>query len=257
MKKVSWRDRNKRNTNAQIPKTSQSEQHGIHRKAKTSSDFRDALDRILLTLTLIATIPVRIFVWLTNEGRAFPLGLAVIYFAAINIEGYWMAFPGDNPAFLPKPFVDDGANLLNLPVVVLHGAFWVAAILSTLIAIVQAKALRDISPQDAKHAYEEVKDLKVPNHDPYAIDLAEHRRRIYKSSGMRRATTIGLLCFSGWVIDFVVQNGSFPLLPFDAKNLIWLFISVFAAEFAIAIFLDAIDDLKQHGKKHPKVEVLN
>ncbi|HEY9879476.1 MAG TPA: hypothetical protein V6D29_13555, partial [Leptolyngbyaceae cyanobacterium] len=118
--------------------------------------------------------------------------------------------------------------------------------------------MRDVDLARAKSEYEAVKDYRVPDADPDAIDLAEYRRKRLKSAGMKAVRSFGLAIAITYFCDIATALYNYPLLGTDGvsefvKHLVWCFISIFGAELAANAFMRSLAELQ--GK--PKVEVIN
>jgi len=230
--------------------------------ANTSNDFGDAVRKLGNWLVRILTFPVQIFTFLTNApGSAIALGLGVLCFALLNIEGYWLAIPSDvtKVAFIPKPFLDDGGDFRNLSFAASDAAFWFAALISMVVQGVQAQMLREASIAKAKADYDAVAQYTVPEANPQAIDLAELRRQKYKKIGVRTARQRGVAILVVYALDTGIAFANFPLLGLPSSwdlviNVVWAILAVFGCELAINLFLDALSHTKENRK--PKSEVV-
>lgn len=218
----------------------------------TGGDAVTGISRVLVT---ILTVPARLINWLTTPpGNAIMIGLGVLYFSAVSAEGYWQAMNPNNPAFVPKPFVRDGADLRYLITAIIAPSFWMASVVSLIIQGIQAFVLREVEIARAKAEYESVKDFRVPNPEEGQIDLAEYRRRKLKSIGMRTIRTRGALILLTYAIDTGVAHSNYPVVGQSAGefavNLVWMLASIFGTEAMINLFFNAIAPIK------PQVEVL-
>lgn len=233
-----------------------------NRSSRRRSAARDAGRGIGRTIVDICKAGPSFLVWLTTKGKnggvTIILGLLVIYFAAVSAEGYWQALNSANPAFVPKPFINDGANVRRLLVIWRDPSFWIATVFSLAVQGIQAFIIREIGIARAKAAYEEVKGYRVPDLDEDALDIAEHRRKQFKGAGMRAVKMRGLLIGVVYAVDLAISYSNFPLLGLAiAKfciNAVWLLISLVGTESAINLFLDAQED-DDEGEQ-PEVEVL-
>jgi hypothetical protein len=114
-------------------------------RTTTQSPGSDAASGIGRVIVLILTVPARLINWLTTPpGNAIMIGLGVLYFGAVSAEGYWQAMNASNPAFVPKPFVSDGADLRFFFTAVIAPSFWMAAVVSLIVQGIQAFVLREI-----------------------------------------------------------------------------------------------------------------
>ncbi len=221
----------------------------------TSRIGQDAAKGIGRVLIEILTVPPRIIAFLTSPpGNAIMLGLGVMYFAGVSAEGYWQSMNTNNPAFVPKPFINDNANPLLVWVALTASSFWMASVVSLIIQGVQAFVLREYEIAKTKALYDEVKDFRVPNPEEGQLDIAEYRRRQLKSVGMRTIRTRGALIALTYLIDFAQSFWNYPLIGQNVGimfvHLIWGLASVFGTESMINLFLNSLYPIK------PQVEVL-
>lgn len=220
----------------------------------TSSDAFQGLKRALIfTLTL----PARFITFITTPpGSAIMLGLGVMYFAGVSVEGYWQAMNPANPAFLPKPFIRDGANLAFLVIAFISPSFWLASIVSLIVQGIQAFVLREIDIERAKAEYEAVASYRVPEPTEGELDIAEHRRKKFKTIGMRTIRTRGALIALTYAIDTAIAFWNFPVIGQSTGelliNLVWILASIFGTEAMINLFFSAVAPVKSH----PPVEVI-
>jgi len=230
--------------------------------ANAGADLGGSVRKLANWLVRILTFPIQIFTFLTNPpGSAIILGVGVLYFALLNVEGYWQSLPlasGIKTAFLPKPFVNDSADLRNLSFALTDSAFWLAGVVSLIIQSVQALMLREASIAKVKADYDAVAQYTVPEANPQAIDLAELRRQKYKRVGMRTARQKGVVILLVYSIDIGIAFWNFPLVGLPsagalAINLVWAVLSVLGCELAINMFLDALAHTKEHHKSKAEV----
>lgn len=254
-----------RNPQVQTPRatnpTSRPSQGHARRPNAGGAGIGSVLKNLTNWLVRIITFPIQLFTWLTNPpGSAIALGLAVFYFALVNVEGYWQSIPAiaNKIAFMPKPFIDDGGDLRNIFFALADTSFYMAALVSTVIQAVQALILREVSAEAAKANYEAVAQYKVPDSNPNSIDLAELRRKQFKKVGMRAARLKGVTFLVVYGIDICVAMWNFPILGLPsigqlAINAVWLVLSVIGTELAINMFLDALEHTKAHHARRPEV----
>jgi hypothetical protein len=219
------------------------------------SPSRDAATGISRAVVLILTTPARLINWLTTPpGNAIMIGLGVLYFGSVSAEGYWQAMNPNNPAFVPKPFVSDGADLRFIFTALIAPSFWMAAVVSLIVQGIQAFVLREIDIAKAKAEYEAIKDYRVPDPEEGQLDLAEYRRRRFKSVGMRTVRTRGALIALTYAIDAGVAFWNYPVMGQSSGemiiNLVWILASIFGTEAMINLFFNALAPIK------PQVEVL-
>jgi hypothetical protein len=224
-------------------------------RSSNHSPGSDAATGISRALVLILTAPARLINWLTTPpGNAIMIGLGVLYFGAVSAEGYWQAMNANNPAFVPKPFVNDGADLRFIFTALIAPSFWMASVVSLIVQGVQAFVLREIDIAKAKAEYEAIKDYRVPDPEEGQLDLAEYRRRKFKSIGMRTVRTRGALIALTYAIDTGIALWNYPVIGQSTGemviNLVWILASIFGTEAMINLFFNAIAPIK------PQVEVL-
>jgi hypothetical protein len=119
--------------------------------------------------------------------------VGVLYFGSVSAEGYWQAMNPNNPAFVPKPFVNDVADLRSFFYRSIAPSFWMAAVVSLIVQGIQALYCVKLILLRRKPQYEAIKDYRVPDPEEGQLDLAEYRRRRFKSVGMRTVRTRGAL----------------------------------------------------------------
>ncbi len=207
----------------------------------------EVLNRILYGAVVVLTFPVRVINWLTQPpGNAILFGLATAYFYGLNLESYWQAVVPDAPSFIPKPFITDGANPLFFFLAAVQPGFWVTSLLAIAIQALETSVLRDISLNAAKAEYDAIKDHEVPEPNPKSVDLAEYKRRRYQSAGMKSIRIRGFIVLLAYGVDIAVAIVNFPLFGVKSfmsllGNLVWILLSVFGAEAASALFIDALE----------------
>lgn len=222
----------------------------------SSSVGDDAMSGIGTVVVKILTAPVRLIIFLTSPpGSAILIGFGVIYFFGVSAEGYWQAMPPHNqPAFIPKPFINDAADFRFVGAALISTAFWMASLVSLIIQGIQAFVLREYEISKAKALYDSVSHYRVPEGEKGQLDIAEYRRRKLKSVGMRTVRTRGALIALTYLIDFAQAFWNYPLTGQSAGmafvHLVWVLCAVFGTEAMINLFWNAIAPIK------PQVEVL-
>lgn len=202
-------------------------------------------NRISLVILQIVVLPVHILKFLTQPpGNAIVLGLAVIYFLGVNVEGYWQAMDSANPSFIPKPFISDDASLTNLFPALLSASFYMAFIISLVIQGIQAFSLREKSIERARRDFDKVAGYRVPETPENAVDIAEKRRLQYKRNGIRTMRQRGLAVLLTYLIDICSSVWNYPLIGQDTGTLFvhfcWAVASVLGTEMMINLFAEAI-----------------
>jgi hypothetical protein len=222
-------------------------------RLKRKSDFADVIIRIIETGVKSIGLVVFVIQNLTGRWSCFVIGLVASYMTLLNIEGYYNAL-GRTDSFLPKPYIQDGANLANLITAMNNPQFWLATVIGICSSAVAAKWWRDRqSVSDAKAKYNEVKNERTGDLADDAIDLAKYRRKKLKRAGMKRIRLMGLLFMICLGSDAATAVVNYPLIGKNfLVNLIWGLLSMFGSEIFLAAFQDSWDELRQS----PKVEVV-
>ncbi|NEP00881.1 MAG: Hsp33 family molecular chaperone HslO [Symploca sp. SIO2E9] len=215
----------------------------------TTKQSNHAAKGIWRVVFFAATLPARVIDYLTKPpGSAILLGFGVLYFALVNIEGYWQALNVKHPPFLPKPFVADGADLIHLFGATPTSDFWVAAIFSLIVQGIQAFALREQTIAQAQKSYEKVAQYKVKNPVDGEIDLAAYRRRKLKRHGMKTVQFRGFLVIGTYLIDAAIALHNYPLIAVSLGQLlthtVWVIASILGTEAAINLFWAAIKPIE-------------
>jgi hypothetical protein len=230
----------------------------------------------------IATAIPRLAAWATGgKGSKALMGLGAAYCLALSAEAWFVTLPtltGQPPAtenrrFVPKPFINDGADLgllnpLNaIPTVwdaamgvleavlpfQLKGAvpepvrcvwldwrFYVAVLLSVVVQTFQAKALRSLTVDQRLKKAQALQRYKRMSLDPKAIDIANARAAEYNKSlmGKRRGMGLGIVTSYGveaWMgWSAITGNVGIPV----TTAIIYTVVQMFGFEF----FLSQMND---------------
>ncbi len=199
------------------------------------------------------TAPAKLMGWLTsNRGGKAVIGIMAIYCAGLSVEAWYVTLPRvagqrteENRKFMPKPFIDDGADLgllnpLNaLPVLwdaamsvlqsmlpfVVRGAapdpvrcvwldwrFYVAVMVSVSLQLWQAKALRSLSIESRQRKAQELSQYKRMALDPKSLEIANVKASEYNQSLMGKRRANGMMIFLSYAVElgtgFVSITGS-------------------------------------------------
>jgi hypothetical protein len=190
----------------------------------------------------VATAPAKLMGWLTSHrGGKVMIGVLAAYCAGLSIEAWYVTLPSvagqggeENRRFMPKPFVDDGADLgllnpLNaLPVLwdaamgvlqsmlpfQLKGAtpepvrcvwldwrFYVAVMVSLSLQLWQAKALRSLTIDQRRRKAQELQGYKKMNLDPKSLDIANAKVAEYNQSLMGKRRANGAMIFISYAVE--------------------------------------------------------
>jgi hypothetical protein len=142
------------------------------------------IDAVMNLISLIVFIPAKI---LENfMGRNKP-GTRILA-ASMFITGVILS-------------ADSFYQTLGWLIVWVQPIFWIAILLSLAVQLLESFTLRGKNPDEAKQEYEEVKHHTLPKKNANVIDLVEHRRRIYKRSGMNSPKLLGLLILAVFLSD--------------------------------------------------------
>jgi hypothetical protein len=190
----------------------------------------------------IATAPAKCMAWLTSHrGGKVLVGVLAVYCAGLSVESWYSTMPtvmGDrteeNRKFLPKPFINDGADLglLNplraiptlwdaamgvlqavLPFelkgatpaavkcVWLDWRFYVALLASLCLQMWQAKALRSLTIAQRQRKAQELQGFKKMSLDPKALDIANIKANEYNQSLMGKRRANGMMIFLSYAVE--------------------------------------------------------
>lgn len=153
------------------------------------------------------------------------------YLVGLSVENYWQALPtlpgqAQREAFLPKPFVNDGADLGRLQQIATRPDFLIALILCLSVQTVQANGLR------AR------KGTIVKSGDGRSFGLLKSKAK--GSLGLLMLTLYGIDIYTGWV--------NFPLIGVAAAvvpiNAFWLLLSIFGAELVGNAIICMLEEIK-------------
>lgn len=229
-------------------------------QSRKAPNFQAIVRRVLEVIREIFSTIAGILAWATSvHGSELFFAILAVYFMLVNIEGWTQAL-GVGVAFIPKPFIDDGALWANLFGVLTIGRFYLAAIISIVVNVIQAWVLRDKSLEQAQAEYAAIAHHQMPPENPNAVDEVDRRRMAYKRTGNKTFRMKNLALFVAYGVDLAQAWAKFPLLgiPFGmlGLHLVWFFITLAGAELFINFWRDARDKRMAIDKANPKVEVL-
>lgn len=157
-------------------------------------------------------------------GNLIIFSLATVYFALISVESYWLAVDKMNQAFVPKPFINDGADPKHLGLAVGSITFWTSVMLSLFVQSIQAFAIREVRKEIQQN-----------------IDASS------KSAALRGAAIIAT-----YVIDGRIGLASYPVFGIETTrilvNLVWLILDVMGTEIGLNFFDHAYEKAAQELK---------
>jgi hypothetical protein len=189
----------------------------------------------------VCLLPVNLLYWLTDTlGGQVSLGVLMMYCFLVNVESYWQQV--GNGVFVPKPFIDDGAGLLQfLPSLSRLAAlpnFWLTVFFVLALNTVTSIFFRDLTVKAARKRYAEVADEKLPLSPSLtnSLDIAHLRYRQLKSAGMKGVKLAGLGAIMCITIDLTCNYSGFPWLgsPRWLILLVWWLVSTFGFEVCAA-----------------------
>lgn len=193
-------------------KTSFNERRFSRSQASSNAGLWQNIGRAIGDLIVkIFTAVTDILRWLTGvHGGQIALSLLALYFLAINIESYWQAI-GEG-AFMPKPFVRDGADFSSLGSLLMLPMFWVTSVVVVGLNAVSAIAFRDVSIAYARKRYNAVANEHLPSkpRPGDSLAIAYVRYRELENAGMKKYNLSGfgvLFCLG---IDLVGNYANFP-----------------------------------------------
>lgn len=180
--------------------------------------------------------------WLTSHrGGKVLVGVLAAYCAGLSVEAWYVTLPNatgqrteENRKFMPKPFIDDGADLglLNpiraLPTLwdsamgvlqavlpfQLKGAtpaavrcvwldwrFYVALMVSLSLQLWQAKALRSLTIDQRQRKAQQLQGYKKMSLDPKSLDIANAKVAEYNQSLMGKRRANGAMIFLSYAVE--------------------------------------------------------
>jgi hypothetical protein len=235
----------------------------------------------------VATAPAKTLGWLTgNQGGKAIVGILAAYCAGLSIEAWYVTMPrvlGDrtqeNRKFIPKPFIEDGADLgllnpLNaLPTLwdaamgvleailpfQLKGAtpepvrcvwldwrFYIAALLSLFLQFWQAKALRSLSIDARKRKALALQKHKRMSLDPQALEIANVKAAEYNQSLMGKRKANGALIFLSYAVEMGTGFGS--ITQSQGIGILTAGIYCIIQAFGFEMMLNTLQDVEDDDK---------
>jgi hypothetical protein len=227
----------------QVPQyqpSSQSRFNSTHLDGTKAATENGAIGRAFVAT---CTAPARLMGWITcNKGGKAVVGLLALYCAGLSVESWYVTLPNlagtqvdENRRFMPKPFIDDGADLalLNplsaLPVmwnaamgvlqavlpfqlkfmgdltttrsVWLDWRFYIATLVSVSLQLWQAKALRSLTIDDRQRKAQQLTQYKRMSLDPKALDIANAKVAEYNQSLMGKRRANGMMIFLSYAVE--------------------------------------------------------
>jgi hypothetical protein len=158
------------------------------------------IDAGMNIISLIVFIPAKIlenFMGKNKPGTRILAALMFIIGVILSSDSFYQTF-GNEPLF---PFFEESWIGWGWLTVWVEPMFWIAILVSLAVQLLESFTLRGKNPDEAKQEYEQVKHHTLPKHNPNVIDLVEHRRKVYKRSGMNSPKLLGLLILAVFLSD--------------------------------------------------------
>jgi hypothetical protein len=219
---------------SKVPRANMSDEHKQRQQKQNGAVGNAAI--------ALFTAPARLMGWLTsNRGGKIMLGILAGYCAALSAESWYVTLPSlngvqtsENRKFVPKPFINDGADLgllnpLNaLPTMwgaimgvfesilpfQLKGAtpapvrcvwldwrFYFAVVVSLCLQMWQARALRALTIEQRQRKAQDLQRYKRMRLDPQSIEIAQIKASEYNQSLMGKRRASGLMIFLSYATE--------------------------------------------------------
>jgi hypothetical protein len=141
------------------------------------------------------------------------LGAGFLYCLGLAIENYVTAVPSMATfKFMPKPGIDDGANLVMLGALLFNPNALVMAFVAFSVQAVEIASLNTMTMSEKQIRYKEAEKFETPNPKPGATYMAKHYAKAIANHGWGRH--IKILAFTAlfWAIDAVAAHNQYPWL---------------------------------------------
>lgn len=158
------------------------------------------IDALMNIISLLVFIPAKVlenFMGKNKPGTKILAALMFIIGVILSADSFYQTF-GNPPLF---PFFEESWIGWEWLTVWVTPMFWLSILVSLGVQLLESFTLRGKSPDEAKQEYEQVKHHTLPKKNANVIDLVEHRRRIYKRSGMTSPKLLGLLILAVFLSD--------------------------------------------------------
>jgi hypothetical protein len=160
------------------------------------------IDAVMNIISLLVYIPAKIlenFMGRNKPGTKILAAMMFIVGVILSADSFYQTL-GNPPLF---PFFEEPGAWIGWGwfTVWVTPIFWIAILVSLAVQLLESFTLRGKNPDEAKQEYEEVKHHTLPKKNANVIDLVEHRRRVYKRSGMNSPKLLGLLILAVFLSD--------------------------------------------------------
>ncbi|MCY7283699.1 MAG: hypothetical protein LH679_09685 [Cyanobacteria bacterium CAN_BIN43] len=227
------------------------------------------------------TAPAKLMGWLTsNRGGKAIVGILALYCAGLSVEAWYVTLPQvagqrteENRKFMPKPFIDDGADLgllnpLNaipaiwdmamgvlqsmLPFVVRGAAptavrcvwldwrFYVAVLVSVSLQLWQAKALRSLSIDARRLKAHELSQYKRMTLDPQSLEIANVKASEYNQSLMGKRKANGAMIFLSYLVE--LGTGFASITGSRGVGILTAGVYCLISAFGFEVMMNQLDD---------------
>lgn len=183
---------------------------GLHPKQKSTNSPRRRndvhgvigviIDAGMNILSLIVFIPAKVLENFMGKNKPGTRILAALMFIAgviLSSDSFYQTF-GNIALF---PFFEETWIGWGWLTVWVQPIFWISILVSLAVQLLESFTLRGKNPDEAKEEYEEIKHHTLPKQNANVIDLVEHRRQVYKRSGMNTPKLLGLLILAVFLSD--------------------------------------------------------
>jgi hypothetical protein len=190
------------------------------RNGDGKNDLWQAINKIIDTAITVVTVPFyavgRILENFTDTSKSGIRAIGAILFCIgvlMSADGIYQYFSGGVALF---PWFEERWIGWGWLTIWLSIPFWCALVVSLGVAMIEAQALRGLTPDQAKEKYEAVKHHETPAANPRAINLVELTRQDYKKSGTKERSIFTIVA----VLVFAFDAGSviYGRNPFGSDN---------------------------------------
>lgn len=158
------------------------------------------IDAGMNILSWLIFIPAKILENFMGKNKPGTKILAALMFIAgviLSSDSFYQVF-GQEALF---PFFEESWIGWGWLTVWVGPIFWIAILVSLAVQLLESFTLRGKNPDEAKEEYEKVKHHTLPKKNLNVIDLVEHRRQVYKRSGMKTPKLLGFLILAVFLSD--------------------------------------------------------
>jgi len=171
-----------------------------------------------------------------GHGRSLTVGFLALYFFAINCESWWMAMPGSQGAFIPKPGISAPVSLNNLWLAMGDWKFYVGCFIALAVNAIETLWLVDRNVN-----YLKAEQRKVSGNDsdvaPSSNSAASYYQKAIKNVGIKQIRKYWIIAAIAFLADIYGSWQQFPLFTpsFNGVHLVWGILVLVAPEGCFAI----------------------